>query len=140
MPSWFRKQSDAKPTISALRFDTAGWKYHAEKEADHLRVWETPEHDAVSLHFFDKPPDIPACPTFGALQDFYHAGIQSAGAQTLECLFEPAAECSAIRLLMKAPQPPSGFFYQGVLTLPFRDFSYVVKIQCREHGTTGTRE
>src|SRR5262249_19785129 len=80
------------------------------------------------------------CPTFGALQDFYHAGIQSAGAEMLECLLEPVAGCSTIRLLMKAPQSPGGFFYQGVLTLPFRDFSYVVKIQRREHGTTGTRE
>jgi hypothetical protein len=31
-------------------------------------------------------------------------------------------------------------FYQGAFTLPFRDFSFVVKVQCREAGITGIRE
>ena len=30
--------------------------------------------------------------------------------------------------------------YLGSITLPFRDFSYVVKIQCMEQGTTGIRD
>jgi len=30
--------------------------------------------------------------------------------------------------------------YLGSLTLPFRDFSYVLKIQCPETGITGTRD
>jgi hypothetical protein len=29
---------------------------------------------------------------------------------------------------------------QGSITLPFRDFSYVLKVQCMETGTTGIRE
>jgi len=30
--------------------------------------------------------------------------------------------------------------YLGSLTLPFRDFSFVLKIQCEERGVTGMRE
>lgn len=30
--------------------------------------------------------------------------------------------------------------YLGSLTLPFRDFSFVLKIQCEEHGISGLRE
>jgi len=30
--------------------------------------------------------------------------------------------------------------YVGSITIPFRDFSFVVKIQCPERGTTGVRE
>jgi hypothetical protein len=30
--------------------------------------------------------------------------------------------------------------YQAAVTVPFRDFSFVVKIQCPENGTTGMRE
>ena len=33
-----------------------------------------------------------------------------------------------------------GRTYLGSLTLPFRDFSYVVKVQYREWGMTGARE
>ena len=30
--------------------------------------------------------------------------------------------------------------YIGSLTIPFRDFSFVIKIQCQEQGVTGMRE
>ena len=37
-------------------------------------------------------------------------------------------------------QWPSGMTYLGALTLPFEAFSFVVKVQCEERGTTGLRE
>jgi hypothetical protein len=33
-----------------------------------------------------------------------------------------------------------GMTYLGSLTLPFKNFSYVLKIQCEERGPTGLRE
>jgi hypothetical protein len=41
---------------------------------------------------------------------------------------------------MKVAQQPSGRTYLGMLTLPFRDFSFVLKIQCEERGMTGIRD
>ena len=35
---------------------------------------------------------------------------------------------------------PSGMVYIGGITLPFRDFSYVLRTQCNEHGMTGVRD
>jgi hypothetical protein len=50
-------------------------------------------------------------------------------------------ECLVIRTIFKAPQEPSGMSYWGSIMLPFRDFSYVVKVHCREDSiTTGLRE
>lgn len=48
--------------------------------------------------------------------------------------------CRAIRQCIKSPQQPTGMTYLGSLTLPFRDFSFVLKIQCEEHGVTSIRE
>ena len=35
---------------------------------------------------------------------------------------------------------PTGRTYVGTLTLPFRDFSYVLEVRCEERGWTGVRE
>jgi hypothetical protein len=50
------------------------------------------------------------------------------------------ADISTIKLILKAAQQPHGMTYVGSWTFPRRDFSYVLKIQCREDGTTGLRE
>jgi len=44
------------------------------------------------------------------------------------------------RTIFKFPQKPSGMAYVGSITFPFRDFSFVIKIQCPELGITGVRE
>ena len=46
----------------------------------------------------------------------------------------------AVRFLFKIPKQPSGMVYVGSFTLPFRDFSFVIKVQAEEHGVTGVRE
>jgi hypothetical protein len=140
MAAWFGRKSRVVPTIDSLRFDTTGWTYHGEPEPGQTRVWEAPEHDAVSLHFFGIPPNLPAAATVDQLAAMYASGLAAAGGKVVECTVDGLARCSAVRLLLKVPQKPSGMMYQVALTVPFRDFSFVVKIQCREHGTTGIRE
>jgi hypothetical protein len=140
MPSWFGRKPEVKPTIASLRFDAADWTYHGEREPNCLRVWQTPDSDAVGVHFFDIAPNIPVCRTLAELCDFYRSGIKAAGAEMVECALEPVAGQTAIRVLMKAPQRPHGRLYQATYTVPFRDFSFVVKVQCLEHGITGVRE
>ena len=48
--------------------------------------------------------------------------------------------CRAVWLIVKAPQKPHGMTYIGSLTFPFRNFSFVLKAVCVEHGTPGMRE
>jgi len=70
----------------------------------------------------------------------YASGLDAARGKVVECTIGELARCDAIRLLLKVPQKPSGMMYQAAVTVPFRDFSFVVKIQCSEEGTTGVRE
>jgi len=138
--SWFGRKPDATPTLDSLQFDASGWKYHGEQQPNPMRVWETPEHDAVSLHFFAVAPDRPACTSVAELTRFYEQSLKGSAAKVVECRLTQVAGCAAVRLIIKAPQKPSGMMYQGALTLPFRDFSFVVKVQCPEVGMTGVRE
>jgi hypothetical protein len=51
-----------------------------------------------------------------------------------------AISCTALRQIIKIPQQPHGITYLGSITLPYRSFSFVLKIQCPEYGTTGIRD
>jgi hypothetical protein len=48
--------------------------------------------------------------------------------------------CPAVRTVFKGSQEPTDRTYLGALTFPFRDFSYVLKVQCEEVGMTGMRD
>jgi hypothetical protein len=140
MAAWFGRKRKVTPTIDSFSFAVSGWKYHGERRPNEMRVWETPEGDAVSLHFFGIPPDIPAADSIEGIAALYAEGLRASGAKVVECSRTTAADCPCVRLVIKAPQQPSGMMYQGMFTLPFRDFSFVVKIQCPEVGETGFRE
>jgi hypothetical protein len=105
-----------------------------------VRLWYTPEGNWVSLNYFPIPPDLPAgAGSVGQLRDFYAARLAGSGGRLVELdvLRRPAA---SLRVIVKIPQQPSGLTYVGSLTIPFRDFSYVIKAECKEHGVTGLRE
>ncbi len=138
--AWFGRQPAAKPTIDSLRLDATGWKYHGEREPGRMRLWETQDGDAVMLHFFAKPPDLPTFATAGDVRGFYLAQLGTTKAKLVDCGIVHVAMQPAVMLMLKVPQTPSGMMYQGVYTIPFRDFSFVIKIQSPESGTTGVRE
>ena len=104
-----------------------------------MRLWETPDRDAVSLHF-GMSPDLPVANTVDEISAMYASGLSGVRGRVIECTISEFAGCDAVRLLLKVPQKPSGMMYQAAVTVPFRDFSFVVKIQCPEFGTTGLRE
>lgn len=105
-----------------------------------MRLWETADHDAVLLHFFGISPDLPVANTVDEISAMYRSGLAAAGGTVVECTIGELASCGTVRLLLKVPQNPSGMMYQAAVTVPFRDFSFVIKIQCSEQGTTGVRE
>jgi hypothetical protein len=129
-----------RATIESLQFDTCGWTYHAQEHPARVQVWQTRDADAVSLHFFPIPPDLPVVNSVDELRGFHAERLKAVGGKVVECTLERVADCQTVRLLIKTPQQPYGVIYQGAFTIPFRDFSFVVKVQCRELGITGIRE
>jgi hypothetical protein len=132
--------STTNPSLDAIRFDTAGYEFQGEPEPGKLRVWYTPEGDGLGLYFFPIPPDLP--PLAGSVDElaaFYRRLPGDSGGKLVEVRVVDAGGCPAIRTILSFPQQPSGRAYLGGLTLPFRDFSFVLKCQCAEHGDTGLK-
>jgi len=125
--------------LEKVSFDTAGLELEGDR--DNIRVWRDRFGDAVLLYFFPVPPDIEVDPhSLVDLREFYRARCAGGSSVIIEVETICADECNAIRTIVKSPQEPSGMAYVGSIILPFRDFSYVVKVQCEEHGTTGVRD
>jgi len=128
------------PSLDSITFDTTGLIPQGDKNG--VRVWQAPSGDGVGIYFFPIPPDILAdinSPEF--LSVFY--GKMIAEAKNITGISIGSMEidgCKFVKMIIKVPQQPFGMSYIGSLTLPFKNFSFVVKMQCAERGTTGMRE
>jgi hypothetical protein len=131
----------SKPSLDAVRFDTTGYTAQGEPQPDRVRVWHTPQGDGLGVYFFPVPPDLPAnVRSVDDLAEFYRRSVGDSGGKLVEVAVVMANECLAVRTILSFPQQPSGRTYVGSLTIPFQDFSFVVKCQCAEVGPTGLKE
>jgi len=127
------------PSLNSVSFDDANFTLQGDQGG--ARVWHSAQGDAIGLFYFDKVPDISASlDSVDDLRNFYRSSAMAAGLAVIEIERLLVQGLVAIRTVFKAPQEPSGMTYMGAITLPFREFSYVIKVQCAEHGVTGVRE
>lgn len=134
MLNWF-KQND----IERVRLNERGWVLKV-KTSD-AKVWDNDSSDILSLNFFNKPPDIPVSLSEAPeLRNFYRQTVAEAGGGILKVEAIELKGLPAIECLIKMPMQPSGILYLVSFTIPFRDKSYVVKLQCPEQGITGARD
>ena len=126
-------------TQNAITFDENGF----EPRPDHkgIKLWYTPDGDGFGLVYYDIAPDINAdLNKVDEVRAFYRQATRNVGLGIIEIDVMPVDGCLAVRTIFKAAQQPSGRTYIGALTFPFRDFSYVLKVQCAEAGPTGARD
>ena len=122
-----------------ISFDDTGWDLQGEIEG--ARVWWNSAGDGIGVYYFAIPPDIKAdLQSIDGVRKFYRDSIAPDGLGMIEVEILEVDGCPAVRTIFKSPQQPTGMTYLGSITLPFRDFSYVMKVQCRETGMTGVRD
>jgi hypothetical protein len=131
----FGKRS-AGATIESVSFDATG--YSLQESTDAVRLWFTPDADEFSVDFFARRPDLPR--TLDELRGRYETQLRAAGGAVVEVSPIQVDECRAVKTVVKLPQPQSGLMYVASITVPFRDFSFVLKVICEERGVTGLRE
>lgn len=126
------------PTIRSIQLDTAGWQL--KEESASAIVWRD-DGDGIGLYFFPIPPDLPASPTeIDALRLDYRRKLARAGGAVVEVEPLDVDGVPAVRTVVKLPQEAGGMTYVASITVPFADFSYVLKFQCHEGTPTGLRE
>jgi hypothetical protein len=132
-PMGFFTNRRPAPSLDSVQFDTTEYEYRGEPQAGRQRVWFTAEGDGVGVYLFTLPPDLPRVDSVDGLRSNYGTGVVEIGVLRVCGL-------PTVQLLSKHPQQPSGMAYVGALTIPFEEFSFVIKVQCGERGTTGLRE
>ena len=127
------------PSLDDVSFDTSSLEFQGS--FDEARVWSTARGDPVSLHYFPVAPDIAADTSdIQALRKFAREHLSAVGGVLITLDTFVVDRVLSARQLVKVPQEPSGMTYIGSVTVPFRDFSFVLKIGGREHGITGMRD
>ena len=125
--------------LSSLRCDLDGWQEELASEDERRFTNVVPDY--LSLHFFALEPDLPVgMSNIEEIRHLYREGIHQAGGALISVELVYLDHEPALELIFKLPQEPSGMSYVASITLPKRDFSFVIKFQCPEYGTTGLRE
>src|ERR1051325_9922230 len=131
---------DRRPSASpdSIKFDASRYEFQGDR--DGAKVWFLPEGGGIGLYFFARRPDLPAAATPEDLREFYTAQM-GGQLQIVECRVLPLDGVRSVWLIAKGlDERTRGAVYLGSLTIPFRDFSFVIKLQCYEQGVTGMRE
>jgi hypothetical protein len=125
-------------SLDSVTFDACRYEFRGDR--DGARVWFLPEGGGVGLYFFPRRPDLPTVESTEQLREFYAAQM-GGRLPVVECRVLPLDGVPSIWLIAKSlDEHTRGAVYFGSLTIPFQDFSFVIKIQCREQGVTGMRE
>ncbi len=131
--------SRKKANINSVKIPDFGWE--KEKNNRNLLLWINPEQTiALSLHYFDLEPDLPSLKNVDVLRNFHRKSIAEQNGGLLQVEFSLLKKYKAIKTIFKIPQEPSGMVYLASTTIPFKDCSYVIKIQAPEVGMTGLRD
>jgi hypothetical protein len=129
-----------EPILEQVEFDTFGLKFHSETSRV-LKVWTNPEADVVTLNLFQTPPDIRvSLANLEGLRDMYREQVTVAKGGLIEVSTLEVSGILSIKSIFKLPQKMAGIAYVAAITIPYKDFSFVLKITCQERGFGGTRE
>lgn len=136
MFSFLKKQ---KVNIHSIAIADFGWE--TTKNDSEIIQYINPEHTvAVSINFFNYPPDTPTIKDIDLLRNFYRNAIVEIDGGLIEVELFQLRNITFLKTLIKIPQGQSGITYIASLTMPFKSCSFVVKVQAVETGTTGMRE
>jgi hypothetical protein len=124
--------------VDAIVLDIPGAKH--ESNSDGIRTWRMPDDDGIALYCFHKLSCLPGAPNqVGLWRNYYRSrserfgGLVSVDAVRID-------SCPAVKAILRRPQHLHGKTYIGLITIPFRDFSFMLKVECQEAAPTGFRE
>ena len=133
------KRELIKNKLDLISVDTQNSK--PDELSNNKKVFYLNDSDDLSINLFDYPPDITAKnDTELELQNNYRKVAYESGGAIIEVKKVKLGSFDTIKTIIKFPMKPAGICYIGSYTIPFKNFSYVVKVQCIEQGTTGMRD
>lgn len=135
-----KAEGQSMRTLDSLTFDNTGLVH--DRDQGNARIWlEQATGDLYALFYFPVAPNIDAdLKDIDRVRARYREVAAGGGGAIIQVDVCPIDGCDTVIVLTKSPQQPTGMTYVALITAPFRDFSYVVKVQCQETGLTGARD
>ncbi|WP_196891463.1 hypothetical protein [Aureivirga marina] len=128
-----------KIQIDTISFPT--FEFTSENNQPDYKSWLSEDNPMrLSINFFEMQPDIPTINDVQELRNFYREQIIEANGGIIEVEIVDLKGFKAIKTIFKFPMEPSGIMYLGSYTIPFKRYSFVIKIQANEAGITGMRD
>lgn len=129
-------------TIHSITFSTANWKPFEFWKFQ--MTWHNEKYkEILSITKFDDPPDFVAdLSDVEKIRQQTQEAINAFQGEISEIQQEMIDHVPMLRQIIKLPNLDHGHghIYIGTFTIPFQDFSYVIKVECPEIRTTGLRE
>jgi hypothetical protein len=126
-------------SLDSVTFDVTGLV--PQGDDGNQRLWLTGEGNPVTLYYFTKPSPMGASPQ---TLDLWRARMRESSGRGNGAIIEVELRiidgCAAFHEITKVPQIPFGMGYLGSVSLPFRDFGYMITAAFRERGVTGMRD
>jgi len=136
MLSFFKNK---KININLITFPTFDWEI--VKDEEFFKQWINKEQTvALSINYFDSKPDLPYLNDIDVVREFYRKELSAHNGGLIEVNTKEIEGYKTIKTLFKISQEPTGISYLASLTFPFKNHSFVIKIQSLEYGMSGTRE
>ncbi len=128
-------------TITSLSFDTKGW--NILHQSSQKIVWTNHIRDLQVLTFFREPIHLPQdFHDTASWHTYYEQEMRRVGGAIVSLELSELADVAALKLIFKFrhPKETERLIYLGSWLLPLKRCSYVIKVQCIEHGVVGLRE
>ncbi|MBU6452945.1 MAG: hypothetical protein KGS72_14265 [Cyanobacteria bacterium REEB67] len=137
--------SSGPVTVSSLMLDSTYWGL--EEESPNENVFGSKGGDVVGVELRTEATifqldfnDIPALRA-NIRMGFGGAGLLSADVVEYKSIGDDSGRLiKGVAIITKLPQMPSGRSYNGLIFLPFKDFSFSIYMRYEEGGMTGRRE
>jgi hypothetical protein len=134
------QQSKSK-NLYGLRYETLDWEFVPEQSDKFKHFWDDKNSPAtISFYYFNKEPNILSIKDENLLRYSYRREFNQSVIGIIKVELDKLQGFDIIETIFKSRQEPHGTTYIGSITVPFKDRSYVVKVQCPEIGITGIRE
>lgn len=128
-----------EPSIQSITLEPENWNLYQEN--DSIRIWVNNFGDILSLNFFHESPNLPEYVyNIHSLRNFYRDFIVQSNGAIVEVEKEFLNNLLLIKTIFKIAQEPTGFSYIGSYSLIMEEWTFIIKVECQEKGTTGIRE
>lgn len=136
MFSFFKKN---KVSVRSVRVPDFGWKRIRSEPG--IIQWLHPEQTmAISVNFFNVPPDLPTMRNVNVLRNFYRQMVAGANGGLVQVDLIRINDMPMLKTIFKIPQGDEGVKYFGSLTMAFETCSFVIKIETGPMPNDGMRE